>query len=915
MSHLLFLLAITLQCAIPNQTVTAITQDSLGCMWLGGEDGLQRYDGYSLQQYLTTQHVPYYGYINRIYPADAEGTFYLCTTDGFYTYDYIHNQLSSPVADLMHRHITSYRQLSNSHRFVTTLSGAFIYNSNWSLIAHIHPHSDYVNTVFEDHAHRVWIGTDRGLELLGTASTGYSTKLIYRGRVRVIYEDKRGWLFFNKDMQVYGVPIERLVQGDISEVRLLNDHVDVVTAQVFHNELWMGTRGQGILRYDLDTPQPSAAKRLYIEDESTDVHNSILTFYQDRDSLIWIGTLDGLYFVQPSTQGFTVITQASSHLPSNTISSLYVDTAHQEETLWIGTYEGLCQRTSDGQIQTYPDYSSAAEIGEYNRIQLVTRCDEDRLLISTKSQLKYFNLRTHQYEISHSLNSICREYGLRYPRAHYVDKDGNIWIAFNEGGVAVYTRQDQQLHPLVWRDYRKDVHRAILRDSSGALWVSADQEGLYRLTLSKDGSEVADATLVPRELLNNQCVTSLLVAHDGTIYIGTFNGLFTLQDSLVPTPYPLSPATHNYISSLQQTPNGDIWASTTRCFYRLAPQSSHLSAIAYNLSINQDISKLWYIIGATATDTHIYWGGTSGLIICAPTQLSEQQKENTHRSASPMISRLLINNESTPFIPEDINYIHDVVHLGPDQRQIGFEFAAPEYVQAGGIYYAYQLEPIDKGFIQTSSQRRYTSYCNLHYGNYIFRVRSTDEHGNWLPNERVVRFCIDRPWYLTWWAITLWVIAAIGLGFTFIKMALHIRRLYLKQRELQTRITHLAVTPQQVSVLSDDDAFLKAMKEIVEQNISNDTFSVEQLASSLHMSTSQLYRRMVNLTELAPLEYIRTVRLNRAAQLLQTQRYRVFEVCTMVGFTDQRYFSNCFKRAYGVNPKAYSKMNNNTSDN
>ena len=91
----------------------------------------------------------------------------------------------------------------------------------------------------------------------------------------------------------------------------------------------------------------------------------------------------------------------------------------------------------------------------------------------------------------------------------------------------------------------------------------------------------------------------------------------------------------------------------------------------------------------------------------------------------------------------------------------------------------------------------------------------------------------------------------------------------------------------------------------------NEKFTVEEMASTLCMSPSGLYRRMLQLTELTPIEYIRSVRMKRAAQLLASHNYRVFEVATMVGFRDHRYFSNCFKKAYGVNPKTYSMVSKN----
>ena len=125
-------------------------------------------------------------------------------------------------------------------------------------------------------------------------------------------------------------------------------------------------------------------------------------------------------------------------------------------------------------------------------------------------------------------------------------------------------------------------------------------------------------------------------------------------------------------------------------------------------------------------------------------------------------------------------------------------------------------------------------------------------------------------------------------------------------RKLQQTVTNMASTPKDVNVLTNNEAFIASALEIVEQNIGNQQFSVEQLASELCVSTSGLYRRLQQLTRLSPVEYIRYVRMNRAAQLLKTQRYRVYEICTMVGFSDQRYFSQCFKKQFGVTPKAYS---------
>ena len=61
---------------------------------------------------------------------------------------------------------------------------------------------------------------------------------------------------------------------------------------------------------------------------------------------------------------------------------------------------------------------------------------------------------------------------------------------------------------------------------------------------------------------------------------------------------------------------------------------------------------------------------------------------------------------------------------------------------------------------------------------------------------------------------------------------------------------------------------------------------------------------------MSPNEYVRLVRLNRAAKLLESQKYKVYEICYMVGFTDQRYFATCFRHQFGLTPKAYQTKKN-----
>ena len=99
-----------------------------------------------------------------------------------------------------------------------------------------------------------------------------------------------------------------------------------------------------------------------------------------------------------------------------------------------------------------------------------------------------------------------------------------------------------------------------------------------------------------------------------------------------------------------------------------------------------------------------------------------------------------------------------------------------------------------------------------------------------------------------------------------------------------------------------DEKFMEKLIKLIEVDIDNLEINTAYLCQELGMSSSKLYRKIKELTDLAPNEFIRTIRLKKAAQLLNTKKYNVSEVSTMVGFNDPYYFSRCFKKQFGYPP-------------
>ncbi len=120
--------------------------------------------------------------------------------------------------------------------------------------------------------------------------------------------------------------------------------------------------------------------------------------------------------------------------------------------------------------------------------------------------------------------------------------------------------------------------------------------------------------------------------------------------------------------------------------------------------------------------------------------------------------------------------------------------------------------------------------------------------------------------------------------------------------------------PSQVKLNSADDRFLKEALSIVEENIANPDFTVIEFGKELGLSRMKLYRKLKNLTGQSANEFIRTIRLKRAAQLIEQDQMTIAEITYEVGFNDLQYFRECFKKHFNIIPSKYlQKIREETS--
>ena len=112
------------------------------------------------------------------------------------------------------------------------------------------------------------------------------------------------------------------------------------------------------------------------------------------------------------------------------------------------------------------------------------------------------------------------------------------------------------------------------------------------------------------------------------------------------------------------------------------------------------------------------------------------------------------------------------------------------------------------------------------------------------------------------------------------------------------------------SFLAIDNEFVRRITELIEENLSSENLDVVWLSDNLHMSVSTLYRKMKSIVSISAHEYIRKIRMRKAAEMLASGNFYVSETAWNVGINSLIYFRQCFREEYGCSPSEYRRMKN-----
>ncbi|WP_075792432.1 hybrid sensor histidine kinase/response regulator [Massilia putida] len=363
-----------------------------------------------------------------------------------------------------------------------------------------------------------------------------------------------------------------------------------------------------------------------------------------------------------------------------------------------------------------------------------------------------------------------------------VDRNGMLWMSVYGVGLQRFDPKRKVLtiyahDPANPSSLANNLTNAVLAARDGSIWVAADA-GLSRL----DPASGKFTNFTERDGLSTQIANDLAELPDGTIVVATDvgvnrydarSGRFTAYTTQQGMP-------SNYVMSLEADNAGNIWAGTDKGLARITPSSGKIRV--YDARDGLPSNQFWNHSAYRAADGTMYFGTTDGLTSFHPDFFKDNpDAPPVYITELSVFKHKLEAGDRSPLATSV--HLAKAVTLDYRQSSLGFRFAALNYRWPAKNRYAYQLEGFDRGWTYVDSAHREAAYTNLSPGNYVFRVKASNNDGVWNETGAALAVTITPPWWQTWTFRVL--MAALALTLTYALYRARVRQLQAQARKLQ----------------------------------------------------------------------------------------------------------------------------------
>jgi len=824
-----------------DRTIFCIFQDKKGFIWLGTDNGLNKYDGYTIETYRYQPDDPNSLSNNsvRTINEDEDGNLWIGTFGGGLEkfnvereiFTHFKNNPENPnslsddfVLTIHHTQSPKGEELL----WIGTFRGLDRYELKTNKIEHYqftdeesgYPKVSVIRTIYEDRNGFLWLGTLGSGLIMFLPETGdyerYRSKIdrsegLSHNDVLTIQENADGMLWIG----TAGGGLERFspktkqfnhLRANAFEKNSLNSD-DVRILHLQDNKfLWIGT-GAGLSCFDLQKKE-----FIRFSKESTEQlklhHNTIISLYEDQTGIIWIGTLfNGLYKLDRQKKKFISYRHSdkdSNSLIGNMVEAIYED---KEGILWLGTSRGLDKWNEETGIFThYREKANDTNSLSNNYIWCLLEDREDKLWIGTMKGLNSFDRATDKFVrfFSNPLDSNTISHNKVL--ALYEDREGILWVGtyngLNRFSADRTTFERYKNDPQNPGSLSNDLIISLLVDSEQRLWVGT----VKGLNLYSRKSETFKRYLVKtKKGLINDKINYIYEDKTGTLWLGTYGGLhkydekndrfshYEVQDGLF----------SNVILGILEDELGNLWLSTTNGLSVFSPKTRVFKTYdtSDGLQDNEFRKACW-----KNKEGQMFFGGVNGFNSFYP----ERVVDNPYPPLV-LITGLSIANEpvtvgepidGSVVLKKEISQIKEI-NLSFKHRTLAFDYVALHYAAPESNRYAYKMEGVDKDWNYVGGNRQ-AFYSYLNAGTYVFHVKACNNDNLWNEKGASIKIHISPPFWKRWWFFVF-----LGIIFTSIVFnVIYFRTKWLREKlQEQERI-------QKLLEKSRDD--MKISKEIAE---------------------------------------------------------------------------------------------------
>ncbi len=821
----------------------AIFQDSRGYLWIGTQDGLNRYDGYSFKVYKHDPEDPAslsYNSILKIIE-DENGILWIGTWGGgLNRFDpvtetftrYQHNP--DDPDSISHDTVTALKYDSHGDLWVGTLSGLDRFNPATSTFKHFKndPNdpdslsSNAISVILEDSSRQLWIGTGGyGIEGSGLnrfdPSSGKAVRYLHTkddpdslssNNIADIYEANDGTFWISTGgFSLPGNGLNhfdpntgkaRAYKNNPGDPHSISGNDLMSLWGDASGTLWIGSGTSGLNRMDLSRPGifTNYQNDPYFADSLSG--NEVWALFEDRLGILWVGTShSGINKLSATAGQFGLYQNNPSDPASLGINATGAFAEDQAGNIWVATWGAGLDRfnPSTGQFSHYrhdpEDLSSLSD-----DLFMTVYVDESNTVWAGTLGRGLNRLDPVTGKVAHYLHDPANPISLADDNVASIiaDQKGGMWIG-TFGGISHYDPDTGRFtnyssNPDDPGSLSHNMVVSLYIDSKDKLWAGTWGGGLNQLDLNDPAhtdpglARFTQYHANPEDpsSLSEDSIWTIHESKDGSLWFGTQMGL-NKMDPLTGKFIHYTEKQglpNNVVLGILEDDNGELWLTTNNGLAQFNPRTEAVTV--YNssdgLQSNEFNSNAYY----RASNGTMYVGGINGFNLFKP--------ENIHPNPIPpqvALTQFQVYNEP---LPVDLSG-QQSIQLNYDQDFISFEFAAFDFQAPQKNEYAYMLEGFDKDWIQAGN-RRYATYTNLPGGDYIFHLKASNSDGVWNERGIAIPINITPPFWQTWWfngILILGVVALIAGGFRWRLTSIREQTLHL-ETEVAERTTELRDT-------------------------------------------------------------------------------------------------------------------------